>query len=406
MIFYEARPAPASTQWLYEALVAERSSGKVGYYHLPDHSLPLIQRAQELDWGFETIVHIGIGGSSLGPKALAHLFASKLKRPIIFLENPDPVEIRLKLASLDPQKAQIFVVSKSGRTVETLAIFKALLNHFQIDPKGARNIAVITDPDSPLDRFASWAKVPSFHIPPNVGGRFSVLSAVGIVPLTLAGLDTAALLEGARTFRELFFAQQANHLLAKALFFAHNAKRYPITVLFSYASELEEFTRWYVQLWGESLGKRKGQERVGLTPVGLLGTSDQHSFLQLLIDGPRDKSVTFLKVARFGEDLPIGSRSLPHLEGVDFLDGHSLAQLLNAECDATKRALELAGVPNDLIELQSLDEESIGELIFYFQLLTSATALALGINAYDQPGVELGKRVLRQLFSGDGRQSG
>ncbi|MRJ03334.1 MAG: glucose-6-phosphate isomerase [Epsilonproteobacteria bacterium] len=398
MVRYEGLPRPLSVDTLFSQLEEERRGGKVGYYSLPESSRGLVEELKGEEFTFTTIVHIGIGGSSLGPKALSALFRERLSKEIVFLENPDPVDLGGKLEGIDPQSSLFLVVSKSGTTIETLTIFKILLKTLDLQLEGAPNIWTITEEGSPLDRFAATYGLRSFHIPKEVGGRFSVLSSVGIVPLTLAGLDTLHLLEGAGEFRDRFFRREEDHLLHKALFYSLNARRYPINVLFSYASELEEFTKWYVQLWGESLGKRRGGEGVGLTPVGLLGTIDQHSFLQLLIEGPRDKTVTFLKVGHFNTDLEIPDLHLPHLDRSDFVNGSTLSTLLNRECDATREALTRSQVPNDLIEIERIEERAVGELIFYFELLTSATALALGIDAYNQPGVELGKRILRESF--------
>ena len=377
----------------FEALKKERESKAVGYYFLPDESLPLTDVS--FDKPYDTIVVIGIGGSSLGTKAIYSALHQKSKK-MIFLENPDPLELSEKFASIEPENSLIFVISKSGTTIETLSIFKAFITHFNLSIDANERLFIITDPNSPLHQFADEHNLKVFNIPKNVGGRFSVLSAVGIVPLTLAGIDTKGLLDGARAFLYSFFEGNEEHLLYKASLFAK--QKYPINVLFSYGTFLEHFTKWYVQLWAESLGKSKNNQQIGLTPVGLIGSVDQHSFLQLIIEGPRDKTVTFLKIKDFQNDLFIPNLHLDYLQKSDFVNGRSFNELLNGECDATKEAILAQGIPTDTIEMEQLDEESLGELIIYYELLTSAVGALLGINTYNQPGVELGKEILRQKF--------
>ncbi|WP_457607595.1 glucose-6-phosphate isomerase [Nitratifractor sp.] len=393
----------------YGALVREREEGIAGYYNLPEDSRLVIDEVEaqaastpEIQ-AADTIVVIGIGGSSLGAKALDQALRplhAGAKR-ILFLENPDPLELQAKFARIDKSKSLFLVISKSGGTIETTSIFKAAIEHFGLEIDGAdrKRVIVITDKDSILNRYADDHGLQSYLIPHNVGGRFSVLSAVGMVPLTLAGYDTRAILEGARKLVDDFFGRRADHLLRKGIFLAEHWERYRINVLFAYGSYLEDFTKWYVQLWGESLGKIDAEgKRVGLTPAGHIGSVDQHSFLQLIIEGPRDKSVTFLQIADFGEDLTIPRISLKHIEKNDYINGHSFAELLNAECDATRESIAGEGIPTDLIRMDRLDEAHLGELILYYELLTSIVGAALHIDTYNQPGVELGKKILVTKF--------
>ena len=228
-----------------------------------------------------------------------------------------------------------------------------------------------------------------------MGGRFSILSAVGIVPLTLAGYDTKALLNGAGAFLDRLFAGGEKHLLEKACYYYENAQALSINVLFSYANELENLTKWYVQLWGESLGKIDSTGKsVGMTPIGLIGAVDQHSFLQLVIEGPKDKTVTFINIDDFENDLTIPDVSLRHIEKTDFINGKTFNELINAQCDATRQSLRDSGVPTDGITISKINEENIGAMIIYYELLTSLAGSMLKINTYDQPGVELGKTIL------------
>ena len=387
----------------YGALLNEKEQGITGYYELPWQSKLIIEELQkERPFAdFEEIVVIGIGGSSLGTKAVVSFLAHTGNyKPIHFLENPDPVHIKKTFTKIDKEKTLFIVVSKSGTTIETISLFKAALAHFHIDlDKEANRIAVITDIDSNLHKFAQQYGIKSFAIPHNVGGRFSVLSAVGIVPLTLAGYDTEALLLGAANMIERFFAGKEEHILRKSAFIYKNWQTYRMNVLFSYANELEDFNKWYVQLWGESLGKIDlDGNHVGPTPIAHIGSIDQHSFLQLIIEGPRDKTVTFLHIEELDSELTIPRMRLPYLEKTDFVNGATFNRLINEECLATMQSVRESGVPTDSIAMPTMDGESLGELIAYYELLTSSVGAMLGIDTYNQPGVELGKQILKKRF--------
>ncbi|WP_457565024.1 SIS domain-containing protein, partial [Caminibacter sp.] len=224
---------------LLEKVKEEKLSGEVGYYDLPESSRILIEDAKKIK--ADQIVVIGIGGSNLGTMAIDSLLRHTGEHvEIIYLENTDPIDLNEKFLKIRPN-ALFIVVSKSGNTVETLTIFKTVLNRFK--PKSEQIIA-ITDKDSNLDKWAKTENVKTFYIPKNVGGRFSVLSAVGIVPLTIAGYDTMSLLNGAKEFRDSFFEGNEEHLLEKALFFYENANRYNINILFAYSEYLRNFVRW------------------------------------------------------------------------------------------------------------------------------------------------------------------
>jgi glucose-6-phosphate isomerase len=373
-----------------EKVYKEYESGKIGYYHLPESS----QKYKDIKFNIEynEIVIIGIGGSSLGAKAIYEMIKNKYNvKKIIFLENPDPIDISSKFKKIT--KPLFFVISKSGKTIETISIFKEVIQYFDLK-KGAENLKVITDPNSPLEKFAKEWNLEFFNIPKNVGGRFSVLSAVGMVPLKAAGVDIIKILNGAKNFRDRFFEKKENHLLKKAAFYARNYKIYPVNVLFAYATLLNAFKEWFVQLFGESLGKN-GKE---IMPVGHIGSIDQHSFLQLLMEGMGHKTITFLKINNFEVDLKIPDIHLPHLEATDFVNGRSFEELINKECESTKEALLAKEYPIDEITMDKLTLENIGELIMYYEILTSAIGGLLEINTYNQPGVEIGKTILRNKF--------
>ncbi len=418
--FFESGADEAIVAEAYQAIVEEAEGDEVGYYHLPDDQA-LVSRIEafvlERDLAresLENVVVLGIGGSSLGTKAIDTLLAlthhrdeSRLRRRndknLIFLENVDPNEIEENLKGVRVENSIFIVISKSGGTIETTSSLKYLLGRFEIGFDDARfrdSFVVVTDEHSPLDRMAQEYGVKAFHIPANVGGRFSVLSSVGLLPLCILGYDIGELLKGAKELKESFFAKKEDALIQKAYFYASRKEQIPMNVLFSYSSAFKYFNQWYVQLWGESLGKLNlDGEHVGLTPIGLIGSIDQHSFLQLIIEGPKDKSVTMIKVENFENDLKIPNISIPHLEKTDFINNHTFNELINAQCDATMQSILDQGVPVDRIVIDRLSERSVGYLIFYYELLTSLVGYFLHINTYDQPGVELGKEILKKRFT-------
>ena len=384
----------------FEDVKGEMQSDKIGYYKLPTLSLKFIEQLKDIDTSsFEQIVVIGVGGSSLGIKAINSILRplTPEAKEMIFFENSDPITISENLLKVDKDRACFFIISKSGSTIETTSTFKTIVSHCKIDIDGVDNsrIFAITDKGSSLSQFAQHHKLHEFNIPDNVGGRFSVLSAVGVVPLQIAGYDMKKLLNGAEDFVSSFFNSNENHLLEKAYSFYENSETQSINVVFSYADRLEDLTKWYVQLWGESLGKIDVDgKRVGLTPIGIIGAVDQHSFLQLIIEGPMDKTVTFIKIDDFKNDLKVPDITLVGIEKTDFINNKSFNTLINAQCDATMQSVIDSGISTDLITLDSISEENIGAMIIYFELLTSLVGSMLEVNTYNQPGVELGKQIL------------
>ncbi len=394
-------------------LMYEKEKGISGYYNLPSDGENLLKEIDNyiiqedgVYQNAENIVVIGIGGSSLGTKAIDSMLRHKYDnlKKLLFLENPDPVSISKTLNRIKKHNSIFIVISKSGGTIETTSIFKTVLKEFDMDLKSedAKRILIISDEGSPLCKFADFYGIKAFTIPKNVGGRFSVLSSVGIVPLSLAGYDMRNVLKGAKHMIKRFFNSKEEHIAIKALYYCKNYQKTPINVLFSYADFLEDFTKWFIQLWAESLGKiDKDGKNVGLTPVAHIGSIDQHSFLQLIMQGPRDKTVTFIKVEDFENDLKIPDISLKYIEKTDYINNHTFNELINAECDATKESLVKEGIPVDTITLDKANEENVGELIAYFELLTSYAGAIFDINTYDQPGVEFGKKILVKKFKGN-----
>jgi len=392
---------------IFEKIVEEQKN--IGYYALPEQDISYLEayleefRSKNDDNAIKDIAIIGIGGSSLGPKAIFRVLQGirDFDKRLHFFESTDPASIRSTLNKLDIKNTHFFVISKSGSTIETISVYKYVLSLLK-----AKEISLdyrftfVTDVGSKLEAHAKSLKAFVLHIPVNVGGRYSVLSAAGLAPLLLAGVDVQRLLDGAKAIKQSFFEDGyiKETLLKKATYYAKNSMNYNINTLFAYSESLDYFTDWYVQLWGESLGKKQRHSsfNVGLTPVGLIGPKDQHSFLQLIVEGLRDKSVTVLKVENFDDKIKIPSITLKELEDLDLMNGIAFCDLINMQADSTIEALlDKKDIPVDTITMQHIDEENMGKLIFYYELLTSIVGQMMDVNAYDQPGVEDGKRILK-----------
>lgn len=432
--FYDKHADTKTNNEIFARILNEREKGVSGYYALPfenkacEDIASFCKRKKELLKSVENIILIGIGGSSLGTKAIYHLlryvgdgkdstqdFETSRKNPpkIIFLEHTDALIIPHAISNISLDSTLFMAISKSGSTIETASLLKYVIARFGLldSCQNKEHLLCITDEGSALQDFANKEGVECLSINPSVGGRFSVLSAVGLTPLALLGFNASEILRGAREFMEGFFARKEEHILTKASFFAKHYETYPITTLFSYSSIFKEFNAWFVQLWGESLGKIDAQGKaVGLSPVGLIGSIDQHSFLQLIIEGRADKSVTFLSLstnALKNQNLiknppKIPRLSLHSIESSDFVNGIDFSELLDRQRVATFETLdglEDREIPLDSIMLNELSEASVGALIAYFELLTSAVGTAFGINTYDQPAVELGKKRLKDGFT-------
>jgi glucose-6-phosphate isomerase len=348
----------------------------------------------------DVLVVDGIGGSALGAMALQSALRPQSRR-LVVLDNVDPEGVAAKLAGLDPLRTAVNVVTKSGSTAETMANLLVLLDWMErrLGPDHVRRWSATTDPEKgDLLTLARRLGIPTLPVPPNVGGRFSVLTAVGLLPAAFLGLDVDGLLAGARAMRRhCWTARPARNLgLLGAsllhLFATRRGRR--IQVVMPYADALVHLADWYRQLWAESLGKkfdRRGRRvETGQTPVTALGATDQHSQVQLYMEGPPDKVVTFLEVARFRQDLliPAGHADLPSL---GYLGGHSLGQLLSAEKKGTEMALTAAGRPNFTYRLPETSAHVLGQLIYLFEFQTALSGELYGVDAFDQPGVEAGK---------------
>ncbi|MBE8189766.1 MAG: glucose-6-phosphate isomerase [Candidatus Thioglobus sp.] len=379
---------------IFSKLKAERETAEVGYYQLPYQDLTQIKNHAKSVTKSHIVV-VGIGGSSLGAKAIYEflLLSNSYQKDLLFLETTAPLEINHCLKKIDLNDAHFVVISKSGNTIETISLFKYLDGLVKIDKS---NCTIISQKNSKLTDFANANNIKSFALAENIGGRFSVFSEVGLVPLAMVGVDIENLLNGAKRVAESFFEKGDYYqpIIEKARFLVENKHRFNINAIFSYCTSLESFNKWYVQLWAESLGKINiNRTRQAFTPIALIGPVDQHSFLQLIIDGVRDKTVTFIKIDDLKDNTKIPN-STPDL-GLDYVDGLSFDQLLNAQADATIAAVKAQkDIPYDVVTISTADEYNIAKLMFIYQLLVSAIGQFLQINTYDQPGVEHGKQIL------------
>ncbi len=396
---------------------ARRAGGEYGFYGLAgqDETVRGITRfASGAGQAFDHVLVLGIGGSALGTRALL----SALKPPawneldddareyyprLTVLENVDPVTVRAALARIDPRRVLVNVVSKSGGTAETLAQYLVVRAWLEaaLGPAVHRHLVFTTDPaKGALRQIADREGIATLAVPPDVGGRFSVLSPVGLLPAALVGIDVEGLLRGARRAveraEEPDLLRNPAALYAALLWAADTWYGARIHVLMPYADRLRDVAEWFRQLWAESLGKRVdrrgGIVHAGPTPLAAVGATDQHSQVQLFMEGPHDKVVTIVGVDEPGDDVPIPARpDLP--PDVSYLAGHTLGRLLAAERDATAGALARAGRMNCLLQLPEVSAETVGELLMFFQLATGFAGAWYGVDPFDQPGVELGKRL-------------
>ena len=380
----------------------------------------VLKTAENVRSKFENFVLLGIGGSALGPlmafNALLHLHynelpPSKRNGPRFYVEdNIDPVRMRDLLDVIDLKKTCFNVISKSGATSETMAqllIVLDLLKSANLDPKEHLIFTTDAKKGNLIEISRVLGGVKQYVLPDGVGGRFSELSAVGLLPAAVLGIDVKAMLKGA-AFMDLQCKNadmyQNPALMCAVLQVIAMDRGKNIGVLMPYSDNLKYVADWYAQLWAESLGKNVtwgGKScNIGQTPVKALGATDQHSQIQLYTEGPYDKVVTFLSVKRYRKQCPIPNN---FAEGdIAFLGGRSLEELIQAENAATAYALRKAGRMNYTICLPEINEFTLGQLLFLFELQTAYAGAMLQIDAYNQPGVEEGKKATFALLGKDG----
>ncbi|MDQ3996903.1 MAG: glucose-6-phosphate isomerase [Gemmatimonadota bacterium] len=396
-------------------LMAQHGAGRLGFLDLPGDGALHRQStdfARMVAGRFDDVVVLGIGGSALGPIALRtalrpsgwnHLSAERRDGwpRLHVLDNVDPVTIAGLLDRLDLARALFIVTSKSGGTAETMAQYLVVRDRLERTfGKDAReHVVFITDPaKGALRAIAGAGGIAALDIPPAVGGRFSVLTPVGVLPAALIGIDTEELLAGAGDMARRCETDELRRnpagVFATLQWMAGEQLGRRIHVLMPYSDPLRDLAAWFVQLWAESLGKeRPGAPGIGVgpTPLAALGATDQHSQVQLFMEGPHDKTVAFIAVRE-----PVADLAIPSLHGdipeLGYLGGHRLAELLDIERRATAGALARRGRPNLTIEIDRVDARHLGGLLMLFEIATIYAGTLYGVNPLDQPGVELGKQ--------------
>ena len=380
--------------------------------------------AESVRGRFQNVVVLGIGGSALGNRALHsalngpfHDLEPPAGKPRLYvLDNVDPEYIAEFLEHIDLRASLFNVISKSGGTAETMSQFLVLRERLiaVLGEEVHKEHMVITTDESKgvLREIVTREGYRSFVVPDGVGGRFSVLSPVGLVSAALVGIDVPELIAGAAEMDQRCRStdMDANPALMHAALqhLLHNEKGKPIAVSFVYSQRLAYVGDWYAQLLGESIGKRlstSGEEVfVGPTPVRAIGVTDQHSQVQLYVEGPFDKWFTLI-----GVDQPAGDVELPlafeDLEGVAYLGGRRLSELFLAEREGTRIALTEAKRPNCSLQLEKVDARALGELIVMLQVSVAVMGEHYGIDAFDQPGVEAGKVAAYALMGRAGYEA-
>ncbi|MCH2463184.1 MAG: glucose-6-phosphate isomerase [Gemmatimonadetes bacterium] len=411
----------------HESVEAIRRSGEMGFFELPYDSDALAQAqelADQIEGRFENLVIIGMGGSALGARTLRDALLGSLwnersneeraGRPRMYiLDNVDPGAVLDVVEYLDLRRTLFNVVSKSGSTAETMALY-LVLEGLLIEELGKEKVGehfvFTTDPENGALRSIAEAEgINSLPIPGNVGGRFSVLSPVGLFPAALAGVDAAALLGGAARADEYcrtpVLGENAAGLMATLLHVAHSELGASIHVLMPYSERLRSFSFWFQQLWAESLGKahdRSGNVvHTGPTPLPAVGVTDQHAQVQLFMEGPLDKVVIFVALTGTQRDMKIGGHraSVP---SVAYLGDHTLGQLMDAERRATAEALRRNGRANMTFEIEYLDASTLGELFMLMSVATIYAGALYDVNPLDQQGVEMGKQLTYGLMGREG----
>jgi len=409
--------AHSKIQAAHEELLTDRQADILGFYNLPEQDVtPILDFVATKAGKFDTMLVLGIGGSALGNKALYSALKTErqLPRKLAVYDNVDPIFLHEILDSVNLDTTLINIITKSGTTAETMAGYLILVDIIKRKyPHDYQSrIVITTDKEKGfLRQVIKNEGYASFVVPDNVGGRFSVLTDVGLVSSAFTGMDIKALLKGAADMRERCSSPDIMHnpaYLNGLIHFLYYRQGKNISVMMPYANALYDCADWYRQLWAESLGKRKDNRGrdiyVGQTPVKALGTTDQHSQVQLYTEGPNDKVFTFLSVEHFQHDYTIPNLH-PERDEISYLGGKKLSQLLNAERFATEIALTKAARPNANLVFPLLDEYHLGEFIMMYEIQTVFTGKLLHIDPLDQPGVEAGKIATYALMGKAGYDS-
>lgn len=410
-----------------KAMVEKRKAGQMAWRELPYNQSDVVKdiNAYVNEWkdNIDAFVVLGIGGSALGPmavqQALNNPYYNELPREkrggfpkLYVIDNVDPERLVYLFETVDPTRCLFNVISKSGSTSETMSqfmIIKQMLEE-RISKEATKKLIVCTT-DAVSGNLITIAKQEGykyFVIPSAVGGRFSELTPVGLLPAAFCGLDIVGLLEGAAQMDKMCAAddiyKNAAHMFA-LLHYVGMEQGKNITVMMPYADSLKYISDWFAQLWAESLGKQFDLDgnvvNVGQTPVKALGVTDQHSQVQLYAEGPYDKIIVFLGVDEYRETITI-PKTYSDMPSLGFLGGVTHNQLIKVEQDATEYALTKAGRMNMTITLPKVTAQTLGQLLYFFEVATAYAGELLNINAFDQPGVEEGKNATYAMFGRPG----
>jgi glucose-6-phosphate isomerase len=406
-----------------ETTQARRQRGEIGFLDLPEDratARACMDYARDLDPGIDTVVVLGIGGSSLGPRALYSALAPpfdqlaprspgadhRFGRRLFFADNIDPVTFAALLERVPLERTLWNVVTKSGGTAETAAQFLVIADRLERQlgaERAKRHVVCTTDPvKGALRATAKDRGYAAFDVPPSVGGRFSVLTAVGLLPAALAGLDIMGLLDGAKRMRDRAMvpdlATNPALLLATLLHHHHVTRGRPMHVMMSYVDALYDTADWFRQLWAESLGKEMSTDgrkvNAGPTPIAARGATDQHSQLQLFAEGPDDKVFLMLSTAKRATEITIPDGPLTQSQSeYAYLAGHGMGELLDAELVGTMSSLVKRERPVARLTLSRVSAEALGELLMLLEVTTSHAGPLYGVDPFDQPGVEEAKKL-------------
>lgn len=407
---------------------ASKGKGWLGWTDLPYNQKEIVAdinaTAKTIRKTAKNFVVLGIGGSALGPiavfQALCHLHYNDLpnkcrKGPKFYVEdNVDPERMKALLDVINVEETVFNVITKSGATSETMTqylIVYDILKKRLGDSAKDHIIATTSENTGNLIKLARSEGFKTFYIPDGVGGRFSELCPVGLLPAAVLGIDIGEMLAGAAYIDRICSTDKFHKnpaLVNAALQVIAMRKGKNISVMMPYADGLKYFADWYCQIWAESLGKEVDLNgnvvNAGQTPVKSLGVTDQHSQVQLYTEGPYDKVVTFLAVDKYRAEIVI-SEGCPDIPDVHFLCGHTMNELISAERSATEYALTVKGRMNHTIYLPEINPFTIGELIYFFELETAFAGEMLNVDAYNQPGVENGKNATYALLGRKGYES-
>jgi len=399
----------------HERLINDRKRNKLGFYQLPYQKKEISEIfdiVENIKNKFDNFIVLGIGGSALGNiaihNALNHKYYNLLPKndrkgcPRIFiLDNIDPKWIKDLIEIVDLKKTVFNVITKSGSTSETIANFVVFIDLLKsvVGNDWKKHIIITTDPEKgDLRKLAEEESIISLSVPPNVGGRYSVLSSVGLFSAIVSGIDVNQLLSGAAYMDELCstsdISKNPAYKSAILLYLEYIKNKKNITVFMPYSNRLIGIADWFRQIWAESLGKKYSLNgnivNVGFTPISALGATDQHSQLQLYIEGPYDKVVVFIEVENYKSRIDI-PELYTDFDNIKYLGGQSINQLIKLEKQGTEHALVKSNRPNYTIKLPEINPFTIGQLIFMIEVQTVFAGALLNINPIDQPGVEEGK---------------